>query len=154
MVYVVIGYMLVGVVGMVCGGFLVVWVEKLECIIVFVMVFVVVLLLLVVIGWLFGGLVVVVVVLVGFGMGLVGLLCDMFIKCVVLLGVMGCVYGIVYLGLDIGFVLVVFVFGVIFDYGLLCGVFVGLVVVLMLGIVFVGLVGLGLVGCRLVVIVV
>jgi MFS transporter, FSR family, fosmidomycin resistance protein len=142
--YVVTGYMLAGAAGMVCGGFLVARVERLERTIAFAMAFAAALLLLVASGWLPGGLAATVAALAGFGTGLAGPSRDMLIKRASPPGATGRVYGTVYSGLDIGFAIAAPVFGAILDHGMPRGVFAGSAAALLLGIASAGLVGLGL----------
>jgi len=142
--YVVTGYMLAGAAGMVCGGFLVARVERLERTIGWAMALAAALLLLTATGWLPGGPAAIVAALAGFGTGLAGPSRDMLIKRASPPGATGRVYGTVYSGLDIGFALAAPVFGAILDHGMPRGVFAGSAAALLMGIASAGLVGLGL----------
>ena len=147
--YVVTGYMLAGAAGMVCGGFLVARVERLERTIGWAMALAAALLLLTASGWLPGGLAAIVAALAGFGTGLAGPSRDMLIKRAAPPGATGRVYGTVYSGLDIGFALAAPVFGAILDHGMPRGVFAGSAAALLMGIASAGLVGVGLTRRRL-----
>jgi MFS transporter, FSR family, fosmidomycin resistance protein len=138
--FVVTGYMLCGVVGMVVGGFLVARVQALEKTIACCMAVAALLLLLVGTGWLPAWLAMVVVALAGAGTGLAGPSRDMLIKRAAPPGATGRVYGTVYSGLDVGFALAAPVFGALMDRGWPHAVFAGAAFTLLLGVASAGLV--------------
>jgi MFS transporter, FSR family, fosmidomycin resistance protein len=140
--FVVTGYMLCGALGMVCGGFLVARVQRLERTIGWAMSAAALMLLLVASGLLPGTLAMVVAAAAGFGTGLAGPSRDMLIKRAAPPGATGRVYGTVYSGLDVGFALAAPVFGWLLDRGEPAGVFVGAALALGLGVASAGLVGL------------
>jgi len=140
--YMVTGYMLAGVAGMLLGGFVAARVARLELTIGACLCGSAVMLLLVGSGWLPGGLALVVTSLAGLGTGLAGPSRDMLIKRASPPGATGRVYGTVYSGLDIGFALSAPVFGAILDHGSAGGVFVGAAAALVLGVTCASLVSL------------
>ncbi len=146
--YMVTGYMLAGVAGMLLGGFVAARVARLELTIGACLCGSAVLLLLVGSGWLPGGLALVVTSLAGLGTGLAGPSRDMLIKRASPPGATGRVYGTVYSGLDIGFALSAPVFGAILDHGSAGGVFVGAAAALVLGVTCASLVSLRVASLR------
>jgi len=146
--YMVTGYMLAGVAGMLLGGFVAARVARLELTIGACLCGSAVMLLLVGSGWLPGGLALVVTSLAGLGTGLAGPSRDMLIKRASPPGATGRVYGTVYSGLDIGFALSAPVFGAILDHGSAGGVFVGAAAALVLGVTCASLVSLRVASLR------
>ena len=146
--YMVTGYMLAGVAGMLLGGFVAARVARLELTIGACLCGSAVMLLLVGSGWLPGGLALVVTSLAGLGTGLAGPSRDMLIKRASPPGATGRVYGTVYSGLDIGFALSAPVFGAILDRGSAGGVFVGAAAALVLGVTCASLVSLRVASLR------
>jgi MFS family permease len=140
--FVVSGYMVAGVVGILLGGFLVTHAARLERLIGVCLTASALLLALVGTGWLPGSLAVVITSLAGLGTGLAGPSRDMLIKRASPPGATGRVYGTVYSGLDIGFAVAAPVFGAILDGGRPGGVFHGAALALGLGVVAASLVGL------------
>ena len=146
--YMVTGYMLAGVAGMLLGGFVAARVARLELTIGACLCGSAVLLLLVGSGWLPGGMALVLTSLAGLGTGLAGPSRDMLIKRASPPGATGRVYGTVYSGLDIGFALSAPVFGAILDHGSAGGVFVGAAAALVLGVTCASLVSLRVASLR------
>ena len=146
--YMVTGYMLAGVAGMLLGGFVAARVARLELTIGACLCGSAVLLLLVGSGWLPGGMARVLSSLAGLGTGLAGPSRDMLIKRASPPGATGRVYGTVYSGLDIGFALSAPVFGAILDRGSAGGVFVGAAAALVLGVTCASLVSLRVASLR------
>ena len=146
--YMVTGYMLAGVAGMLLGGFVAARVARLELTIGACLCGSAVLLLLVGSGWLPGGMALVLTSLAGLGTGLAGPSRDMLIKRASPPGATGRVYGTVYSGLDIGFALSAPVFGAILDRGSAGGVFVGAAAALVLGVTCASLVSLRVASLR------
>ena len=140
--FVVTGYMLCGVLGMVAGGFVASRVVQLERTIGFAMASSAGLLLLVATGVLPGLLAAALAALAGAGTGLAGPSRDMLIKRAAPPGATGRVYGTVYSGLDLGFALAAPVFGWLLDHGYNGGVFAGASLALMMGVVSAALVAL------------
>jgi MFS family permease len=140
--YVVTGYMLAGIVGLLLGGFLTARTERLERMIGLCLAAAALLLLLVATGWLPAPAALAVTALAGMGTGLAGPSRDMLIKRASPPGATGRVYGTVYSGLDIGFALAAPVFGAILDSGHAGGVFSGAALALLLGVASASLVGL------------
>jgi MFS transporter, FSR family, fosmidomycin resistance protein len=140
--YVVTGYMLAGVAGMLMGGFIAARVQRLERAVGWCLAGSALLLLLVGTGWLPAMLALVVASAAGVGNGLAGPSRDMLIRQASPAGATGRVYGTVYSGLDIGFALAAPIFGAILDRGHATGVFQGAALSLALGIVCASLVGL------------
>jgi MFS transporter, FSR family, fosmidomycin resistance protein len=140
--FVVTGYMLAGIAGMIAGGFLAARAERLERLIGWCLAGAAVLLVLVGMGVLPGALALVVTALAGLGPGLAAPSRDMLIKRASPPGATGRVYGTVYSGLDIGFALAAPVFGAVLDGGHAGGVFYGAALALGLGVVCASLVGL------------
>ncbi len=138
--FVVTGYMVCGALGMLVGGFVVVRVQRLERSIAAAMVGAGLLLLLVASGLLPPLAAALVASLAGFGTGLAGPSRDMLIKRAAPPGATGRVYGAVYSGLDVGFVLGAPVFGWLLDHGQPQAVFVGAALTLLLGVASAGLV--------------
>ena len=140
--YVVSGYMLCGVVGMLIGGFVAPRARRLERTIGICLTGAALLLLLVGSGWLPAGAALAVTALAGMGPGLAGPSRDLLIKRASPPGATGRVYGTVYSGLDIGFALSSPIFGAILDHGAPGGVFYGAALALLLGVGSASLVGL------------
>jgi MFS transporter, FSR family, fosmidomycin resistance protein len=140
--YVVTGYMLAGVAGMLMGGFVAARVRRLERAVGLCLSGSAVLLLLVGTGWLPATLALVVASAAGLGNGLAGPSRDMLIRQASPPGATGRVYGTVYSGLDIGFALAAPIFGAILDRGGAQGVFQGAALSLVLGVGCASLVGL------------
>lgn len=115
--FVVTGYMLAGVAGMVIGGWLAARAARLERTIGVCLAGSALLLMLVGSGWLPGTLAMTLAALAGFGTGLAGPSRDMLIKRAAPPGATGRVYGTVYSGLDIGFAVAAPVFGAALDAG-------------------------------------
>jgi len=146
--FVVTGYMLCGVAGMVAGGFLVAKAERLERTIGACLLGAAVLLCLVGSGLLPGALAAVVAALSGFGAGLAGPSRDMLIKQASPPGATGRVYGAVYSGLDLGFAVAAPAFGSLLDHGLPHAVFYGAALTLVAGVASASLVGMGVAQLR------
>jgi len=140
--FVVTGYMLCGVMGMVAGGFVASRVVRLERTIGWAMTASAGLLLLVAAGVLPGLLAAALVALAGVGTGLAGPSRDMLIKRAAPPGATGRVYGTVYSGLDLGFALAAPVFGWLLDHGHTGSVFAGSALALLMGVASAGLVAL------------
>lgn len=140
--YVVTGYLLAGVAGMLMGGFLTARTERLERMVGLCLASSAVLLMGVGSGWLPAPAALVVTALAGLGTGLAGPSRDMLIRRAAPPGATGRVYGTVYSGLDIGFALAAPVFGAILDRGSAAGVFYGAALSLAIGVVCASLVGL------------
>ena len=140
--FVVTGYMLCGVAGMVAGGFVVARFKHLEKTIALAMAVAAVLLLLVASGVLPPLLAGAAAALAGAGTGLAGPSRDMLIKRAAPPGATGRVYGTVYSGLDVGFALASPVFGALLDHGMPHAIFAGSALALALGVASAGLVGL------------
>jgi MFS transporter, FSR family, fosmidomycin resistance protein len=146
--FVVTGYMLCGVAGMIAGGFLAARSQRLERIIGSCLMLAALLLCLVASGALSGYAAVVVASLSGFGVGLAGPSRDMLIKQAAPPGATGRVYGTVYSGLDLGFAIAAPIFGAILDRGDAANVFYGSALSLALGVASASLVGLGIAQLR------
>ena len=140
--FVVTGYMLCGVLGMVAGGFVASRVVRLERTIGWAMAASAGLLMLVAWGVLPGVLAAALVALAGVGTGLAGPSRDMLIKRASPPGATGRVYGLVYSGLDLGFALAAPAFGWLLDHGHSGGVFAGSALALLMGVASAGLVAL------------
>ncbi len=115
--FVVTGYMLCGIVGLLLGGFLAARAVRLERTIGLCLALAAALLALVGTGWLPGALAIGVAAFAGLGTGLAGPSRDMLIKRASPPGATGRVYGTVYSGLDLGFALAAPVFGAVLDGG-------------------------------------
>ena len=146
--FVVTGYMVCGVAGLMLGGFLAARAERLERMIGFCLAGSAVLLALVGSGWLPGGVALGVAALAGLGTGLAGPSRDMLIKRASPPGATGRVYGTVYSGLDLGFALSAPVFGAVLDGGHPGGVFFGAALALALGVSCASLIGVRLATTR------
>jgi FSR family fosmidomycin resistance protein-like MFS transporter len=146
--FVVTGYMLAGVAGMLIGGALAARAARLERLIGICLAGSALLLVLVGSGWLPGPLAMAVASLAGFGTGLAGPSRDMLIRRASPPGATGRVYGTVYSGLDIGFALAAPVFGAVLDAGSAGGVFHGAAFALGCGVACASLVGLRLAATR------
>jgi MFS family permease len=140
--YVVTGYMLAGVAGMLMGGFIAARVQRLERAVGMCLAGSALLLLVVGTGVLPAPAALVVASLAGLGNGLAGPSRDMLIRQASPPGATGRVYGTVYSGLDIGFALAAPIFGAILDRGGAPGVFQGAALSLALGVACASLVGL------------
>lgn len=140
--FVVSGYMIAGVVGMILGGFLAARAERLERLIGLCLAGSALTLLLVGSGWLPGSLALALTAIAGLGTGLAGPSRDMLIRRAAPPGATGRVYGTVYSGLDVGFALAAPLFGAILDHGQPAGVFQGAALALGLGVLSASLVGL------------
>ena len=140
--FVVTGFMLCSVAGMVLGGFLAARAAHLERAIGVCLAASGALLALVGSGWLPASLAVAVAALAGLGTGLAAPSRDMLIKRAAPPGATGRVYGTVYSGLDIGFALAAPVFGAVLDGGNPGGVFFGAAIALALGVLAASLIGL------------
>ncbi|MET0333541.1 MAG: MFS transporter [Rhizobacter sp.] len=146
--FVVTGYMLCGVAGMVIGGFLAARSQRLERLIGSCLMASALMLCLVATGVLPGYVALAVASLSGFGVGLAGPSRDMLIKQAAPPGATGRVYGTVYSGLDLGFALAAPVFGAILDHGGAANVFYGAALSLALGVASASLVGIGIAQLR------
>ena len=142
--FVVTGYTLFGVVGLILGGFLAARADRLERMIGACLAGSALLLALVGSGWLPGLLALGVAALAGLGTGLAGPSRDMLIKRASPPGATGRVYGTVYSGLDLGFALAAPVFGAALDGGNPGGVFYGAALALTLGVLCASMIGLRL----------
>jgi MFS family permease len=140
--FVVSGYMIAGVVGMIFGGFLASKAERLERLIGICLAGSALMLVLVGCGSLPGFAALALTAIAGLGTGLAGPSRDMLIKRAAPPGATGRVYGTVYSGLDVGFALAAPVFGAILDGGQPAGVFHGAAFALGLGVLSASLVGL------------
>ena len=140
--YVVTGFMLCGVLGLVLGGFLAQRVWRLEHLIGLCLAGSAALLALVGTGWLSSGAALVVAALAGIGTGLAGPSRDLLIKRASPPGATGRVYGTVYSGLDLGFALSAPLFGAVLDGGHPNGVFYGAALALACGVLCAGAIGL------------
>jgi MFS family permease len=140
--FVVTGYMLCGVVGLLLGGFLAARAARLERMVGACLAGAAVLLVLVGSGWLPAPLAIGVAAFAGLGTGLAGPSRDMLIKRASPPGATGRVYGTVYSGLDLGFALAAPVFGAVLDGGNANGVFYGAALALALGVLSASMIGL------------
>lgn len=140
--FVVTGYTLCGVVGLLMGGFLAARADRLERMIGLCLAASALLLMLVGSGWLPGLVALGVAALAGLGTGLAGPSRDMLIKRASPPGATGRVYGTVYSGLDLGFALAAPVFGAVLDGGSPSGVFFGAALALVLGVAAASMIGL------------
>ncbi len=140
--FVITGYMLCGVMGMVAGGFVAARAVRLERTIGWAMTASAGLLLLVAAGVLPGVLAAALVALAGAGTGLAGPSRDMLIKRASPPGATGRVYGTVYSGLDLGFALAAPAFGWLLDHGHTSSVFAGSALALLMGVAAASLVAL------------
>lgn len=135
------GYMLLGAVGMLLGGFLVGRVQRLEKLIAISLLASAALLALVSTGLLPGYGALVVAAVAGLGTGIAGPSRDMLIKQAAPAGATGRVYGTVYSGLDLGFCLAAPVFGAMLDAQMHGSVFFGSATALALSVVSAAFVG-------------
>ncbi len=142
--FVVTGYMVCGIAGMLLGGFQAARAQRLERLIGICLAGSAALLALVGTGWLPGRVAIGVAALAGLGAGLAGPSRDMLIKRAAPPGATGRVYGTVYSGLDLGFALAAPVFGAVLDGGHPGGVFFGAALALALGVVCASMIGLRL----------
>jgi predicted MFS family arabinose efflux permease len=140
--FVVTGYTVCGIAGMLLGGFLAVRAVRLEWIIGVCLTVSALLLALVGTAWLSGVLALGAVALAGFGAGLAGPSRDMLIKRASPPGATGRVYGTVYSGVDLGFALAAPVFGAVLDSGDPGGVFFGAALALAVGVLCASMIGL------------
>jgi FSR family fosmidomycin resistance protein-like MFS transporter len=139
--FVVSGFTLCGVVGLLLGGFLAAGAERLERTVGACLAGSAALLALVGTGWLPALMAIVVASLAGFGTGLAGPSRDMLIKRAAPPGATGRVYGTVYSGLDLGFALAAPVFGAVLDGGNPAGVFFGAALTLVFSVACASLIG-------------
>jgi FSR family fosmidomycin resistance protein-like MFS transporter len=142
--FVVTGYTLCGVVGLLCGGFLAARAERLERMIGVCLAASALLLALVGSGWLPASMALAVASVAGLGTGLAGPSRDLLIKRASPAGATGRVYGTVYSGLDLGFALSAPLFGAVLDGGSPNGVFFGAALALALGVLAASMIGLRL----------
>ena len=149
--FVVTGYMLCGIVGLLLGGFVAARTARLERTIGICLAAAGALLALVGTGWLPAALAIGVAAFAGLGTGLAGPSRDMLIKRASPPGATGRVYGTVYSGLDLGFALAAPVFGAVLDGGHPNGVFFGAALALALGVLSASMIGLRLATTRSVV---
>lgn len=149
--FVVTGYMLCGIVGLLLGGFVAARAARLERTIGICLAAAGALLALVGTGWLPAALAIGVAAFAGLGTGLAGPSRDMLIKRASPPGATGRVYGTVYSGLDLGFALAAPVFGAVLDGGNPNGVFFGAALALALGVLSASMIGLRLATTRSVV---
>lgn len=149
--FVVTGYMLCGIVGLLLGGFVAARAARLERTIGICLAAAGALLALVGTGWLPAALAIGVAAFAGLGTGLAGPSRDMLIKRASPPGATGRVYGTVYSGLDLGFALAAPVFGAVLDGGHPNGVFFGAALALALGVLSASMIGLRLATTRSVV---
>lgn len=138
---VVTAYMLLGAAGIVVGGFLAPKARRLEQVIAAAMGFSLLMLLLTASGWLHPWMAATAVALAGVGTGIAGPSRDMLVRRAAPEGATGRVYGTVYSGLDLGFVLAAPVMGALLDRGFAHGVFLASAGALLLGIVSASAVG-------------
>ncbi|MFM8770187.1 MAG: MFS transporter [Rubrivivax sp.] len=131
---VVTGFMLLGALGMVLGGFLSARVDRLELTIGVSMSVSALLMLVVASGAVSGTVAVALCIVAGLGSGLAGPSRDMLIRRATPPGATGRVYGTVYSGLDAGFAVAAPLFGWMLDHGQPHGVFVGAAVAWLLGV--------------------
>jgi MFS transporter, FSR family, fosmidomycin resistance protein len=146
--YVVTGYMLCGVAGMVAGGFLAARSQRLERLIGACLLAAALLLCVVASGVLPGYMAMAIASLSGFGVGLAGPSRDMLIKQAAPPGATGRVYGTVYSGLDLGFAIAAPIFGALLDHGSPGHVFYGSALSLAFGVASASLVGVGIAQLR------
>ena len=149
--FVVTGYMLCGIVGLLLGGFVAARAARLERTIGICLAAAGALLALVGTGWLPAALAIGVAAFAGLGTGLAGPSRDMLIKRASPPGATGRVYGTVYSGLDLGFALAAPVFGAVLDGSNPNGVFFGAALALALGVLSASMIGLRLATTRSVV---
>jgi len=140
--YVVTGFMVCGILGLIIGGFLATRAKRLERLIGLCLAASAVLLAWVGTGWLPAGAALAVAALAGIGTGLAGPSRDLLIKRASPPGATGRVYGTVYSGLDLGFALAAPVFGAVLDGGHPAGVFYGAALALGCGVLCAGMIGL------------
>jgi MFS family permease len=138
---VVTGFMLLGALGMVLGGFLSARVNRLELTIGVAMSVSALLMVVVASGAVSGAVAVALCILAGLGSGLAGPSRDMLIRRATPPGATGRVYGTVYSGLDAGFAVAAPVFGWLLDHGQPAGVFLGAAVAWLMGVAVAALVG-------------
>ena len=142
--FVVTGYTLCGVVGLLLGGFLAARAERLERMVGVCLAGSALLLMLVGSGWLPASAALVIAAVAGLGTGLAGPSRDMLIKRASPPGATGRVYGTVYSGLDLGFALSAPLFGAVLDGGSPNAVFFGAALALVLGVLAASMIGLRL----------
>ena len=138
---VVTGFMLLGALGMVLGGFLSARIERLELTIGVAMSLSALLMLVVSSGAVSGPVAVALCILAGLGSGLAGPSRDMLIRRATPPGATGRVYGTVYSGLDAGFAVAAPLFGWLLDHGQPAGVFLGAAVAWLMGVAVAALIG-------------
>ena len=139
--FVVTGYMVCGIAGLLMGGFVAARAARLERSIGWCLAGSALLLVLVGTGWLPSYAAIGVAALAGLGTGLAGPSRDMLIRRASPPGATGRVYGTVYSGLDLGFALAAPVFGAVLDGGNPGGVFYGAALALALGVSSASLIG-------------
>ena len=140
--YVVTGFMVCGILGLLVGGYIATRARRLERLIGGCLTGSAVLLAWVGTGWLPAGAALAVAALAGIGTGLAGPSRDLLIKRASPPGATGRVYGTVYSGLDLGFALAAPVFGAVLDGGHPEGVFYGAALAMAFGVLSAGLIGL------------
>jgi len=138
---VVTGFMLLGALGMVLGGFLSARIERLELTIGVAMSLSALLMLVVSSGAVSGPVAVALCILAGLGSGLAGPSRDMLIRRATPPGATGRVYGTVYSGLDAGFAVAAPLFGWLLDHGQPAGVFLGAAGAWLMGVAVAALIG-------------
>ena len=138
---VVTGFMLLGALGMVLGGFLSARIERLELTIGVAMSLSALLMLVVSSGAVSGPVAVALCILAGLGSGLAGPSRDMLIRRATPPGATGRVYGTVYSGLDAGFAVAAPLFGWLLDHDQPAGVFLGAAVAWLMGVAVAALIG-------------
>jgi len=138
---VVTGFMLLGALGMVLGGFLSARIERLELTIGVAMSLSALLMLVVASGAVSGPVAVALCILAGLGSGLAGPSRDMLIRRATPPGATGRVYGTVYSGLDAGFAVAAPLFGWLLDHDQPAGVFLGAAVAWLMGVAVAALIG-------------
>ncbi len=139
--YVVTGFMLCGIAGLVLGGFLAARAQRLEHLIGLCLAASAALLAAVGTGWLPASMALGVAALAGVGTGLAAPSRDLLIKRASPPGATGRVYGTVYSGLDLGFAVSAPIFGAVLDGGFPGGVFYGAALALACGVLCAGVIG-------------
>jgi MFS transporter, FSR family, fosmidomycin resistance protein len=129
-------YTLTGALGMVLGGWVVARFERYDGIIAAAMGVATLAALMIAAGVLPGTGMLLLLAIMGFGVGVAGPSRDMMIRQAATRGAMGRVYGVVYSGLDVGFMIAPVVCGWLVDQGYIRSVFVFVAVTLLLAIVF------------------
>lgn len=119
------GYMIAGAIGIVAGGFLVSSTPRSELIVFTSLIMAAACFVLLAGGWLGTSFALLLVAAAGFCSGVAGPSRDMLIRRVAPKGATGTVYGLVYSGMDIGASLAPVAFGMMLDFGLMRGPWVG-----------------------------